>query len=313
MFIETRKAGKKRKYYLAYAFREEGRVRKIRRYMGEDLSEEQIAKLKEQAAALLLERIKIYRSTKDPFKGMLSKKDIKELKDIAAEEEIKIIHLSEEEWVRFSELFSYDTNAIEGSTIRENEAKDIIEKDKWPKYAEKWEISETYGVVDAIKYLREASPHISLELIKELHKIVFKNSKSFAGKFRSRGIEVVIRDKTGNITHRGAPSNQVTSLLTQLIRWYKKYKNKLPPLALAAVVHNQFENIHPFQDGNGRVGRLLLNNILIKNNLPPVNIELKNRKQYYKALQEYQNKGDIRPTIRLILKEYRNLKNKLDR
>ena len=108
--------------------------------------------------------------------------------------------------------------------------------------------------------------------------------------------------------HRGAPSAKVISLLEELIRWYKKNRKKYPPLVLAAVVHNQFEEIHPFQDGNGRVGRLLLNNILLKHKLPPVNIQLKNRGEYYAALQEYQKKGNIRPMIELILKEYKSSK-----
>ena len=77
---------------------------------------------------------------------------------------------------------------------------------------------------------------------------------------------------------------------------------------MAAVVHNQFENVHPFQDGNGRVGRLILNNILLKHGMPPVNIELKNRQEYYSALQAYEKEGNLRPTIELILKEYKKLK-----
>ena len=75
------------------------------------------------------------------------------------------------------------------------------------------------------------------------------------------------------VVHRGAPSASVKRLLVELAEWYDENKKKLPPLVLAAVVHNQFENIHPFQDGNGRVGRLLLNNILLKHGMPPVNIE----------------------------------------
>jgi Fic family protein len=67
--------------------------------------------------------------------------------------------------------------------------------------------------------------------------------------------------------------------LLNLIKWYNHDKEKSSPLVLAAVVHNQFEIIYPFQDGNGRVGRLLLNNILLKHNLPPLNIELRRRAQ----------------------------------
>jgi len=96
--------------------------------------------------------------------------------------------------------------------------------------------------------------------------------------------------------------------LEELIEWYNKHKNKYPPILLSAVIHNQFETIHPFLDGNGRIGRLLLNNILLKYNFPPVNIYFKNRREYYGVLQEYQKKRNIRPTLNLILKEYKILK-----
>jgi Fic family protein len=95
------------------------------------------------------------------------------------------------------------------------------------------------------------------------------------------------------------------------VKWYDANRYKYPPLLLAAVIHNQFENIHPFQDGNGRVGRLLLNNILLKHSLPPVDIEFRNRAEYYRSLQVYEKDGNIRPTIELLLKEYRRLRSKL--
>jgi hypothetical protein len=66
------------------------------------------------------------------------------------------------------------------------------------------------------------------------------------------------------------------------------------------------------RDGNGRVGRILLNNILIKNGLPPVNIDLKNRFKYYGVLQAYQKEHNIRPTIEFLLEEYKNLKKALN-
>lgn len=80
---------------------------------------------------------------------------------------------------------------------------------------------------------------------------------------------------------------------------------------LAAVVHNQFENIHPFADGNGRVGRILLNNILLKHNLPPINIDFKNRAEYYESLQEYERNHNLKPTIELFMKEYKDLSSKI--
>jgi Fic family protein len=254
-----------------------------------------------------------YKVISDPFRQALTTNESEEMKSLEAKGEISIKHLSEDDWKTFVESFVYDTNAIEGSSVTLTEVKDILEKQKWPREKEKWEISETYGLRDAVNHIRNTKDHLSLGLIKELHRLTFGNSKSFAGAFRARGQEVAVVDGFGRIVHRGAPSAMVTKLLKDLVLWYNKNKGTYPPIILAAVVHNQFENIHPFADGNGRVGRLLLNNILIKHNKPPVNIELKNRSEYYATLREYENNGNIRPTIKLILKEYRHLKKMLNR
>ncbi len=307
MFVEIRKAGKKKKFYLVNSFREGKKVIKIRRYLGMDLSGKELENKKLKAEVFIREQLKVYREIRDPFRNVLSTEEINQVKLLNSNIKIKIHHLDEKRWLKFSELFSYDTNAIEGSTITKKEVVDIIEKKILPQKSS-FDISETEGVVDAIKHIRKTKEHIAIDLIKKLHKIVFEKSKPFAGKLRERGIEVVIRDGFGRIVHQGAPSNKIVFLLNELIDWYNKNRKKYPPILLAAIVHNQFENIHPFQDGNGRVGRLLLNNILIKHNLPPVNIEYKNRKEYYETLQEYEKNGNIRPALELILKEYKKLR-----
>ena len=311
MYIEKRKSKKEIKYYLGHSFREGNKIHKIRKYLGRDLNKKTLEERKEKAEKLILEDISQYKIIQDPLKIPLSEKDIEFIENLEKNQKLRIIHLSEKQWRLFSELFTYNTNAIEGSELNSIEVKEILEKGKWPKKS-KEDIAETYGVNNAIEFIRNTKEHISLELINELHRIVFKNSKEFAGEFRKRGEEVVVRDGLGNIVHYGAPQSRVVSLLHELIEWYDKNKNKYPALVLASVVHNQFENIHPFRDGNGRVGRLLLNNILIKNGLPPVNIDFKNRRQYYSALQEYEKNNNLRPTIDLLIKEYKNLK-KLNR
>jgi len=311
MHVEIREQGKRKLYYLAHSFRDNGRVRKIRRYLGADLTKEKVEALREQAEKSILEQIESYRKIRDPLHTVLSPREAGILETLIAKGEIKIGHLSDEDWQKFTTLFAYDTNAIEGSTVTASEVKNIIQKDRWPEERSKEEISETYGVAEAIRYIRRTRERISLDLIKELHRIVFKNSKTFAGRFREEGIEVAVVDARGNVMHRGAPQRQIISLLKELADWHEKNKTKYHPLVLAAVVHNQFENIHPFQDGNGRVGRLLMNNILLKHGMPPVNIELKNRKGYYSALQAYEKEGNLRPMIELILREYRALKRAL--
>jgi len=308
MYLEKRKSDGKVKYFLAHSFREGDKVHKIRKLLGSDLSEEVLNERREKAKQLILEEINEYRIIKDPLHDKISKEELNFIKRLQTEANLKVIHLSETEWKKFSKVFSYNTNAIEGSDLTIKETKEVIEKGAWPIKKSKEDIAETLGVDEAVKYIRKTKEHISIDLMKKIHYIVFKNSKNFAGEFRKMGEEVGVRTATGVIVHEGAPSSRVISLLKELIDWYNKYKKQYPAILLAAVVHNQFENIHPFADGNGRVGRILLNNILLKNGLPPVNIDLKNQRKYYETLQAYEKKGNIRPTIELILKEYKDLK-----
>ncbi len=308
MYLEKRKTKKGIKYFLAHSFREGGKIHKIRKLLGSNLSEEVLKERIEKAKQLILDEINKYKIIKDPLHDKISKEEIEFIKGLQAEANLKVIHLSETDWKKFSELFTYSTNAIEGSEVTMKETKTIIEKGVWPIKKLKNDIAEALGVNEAVKYIRKIKEHLSLDLIKKLHYIVFKNSKDFAGEFRRLGQEVAVRTGTGIIVHEGAPSTRVIPLLRELIKWYNKHKNEYPTILLAAVVHNQFENIHPFADGNGRVGRLLLNNILLKHELPPININLKNQREYYQTLQTYEKQGNIRPTIELILKEYKNLK-----
>jgi Fic family protein len=313
MHVEIRRIANKRKYYLAHSIRRGAAVKKFRVYLGADLSKTDLKLRRERAAEVVRARMRQAERIRDPFHAALTPVELKEVMTLEARAAPRVHHLTEQEWKRFTQTFTYDTNAIEGSTVTVSEVGDILERRKWPKVRSKDEISETYGLAEAVTRIRKTKERVSLKLMKDLHKTVFKNSKTFAGRFRKLGVEVAVMDASGHTVHVGAPSESVVPLLRELVLWYDKNKIKYPPILLAAVVHNQFETIHPFQDGNGRVGRLLLNNVLLKHNLPPVNIRLKNRQEYYRALQEYQSNRNIRPTIELILKEYRDLRRIIKR
>lgn len=310
MNLEKRKVGKKIKYYLAHSYREGSKVHKFRKYLGTDLNPTKLEERKAIAEKLILEEIYKYKIIKDPLDFELTEKEIKSIKKLESEIPIKILHLSEGDWKKFSSLFSYNTNAIEGSKLNQKEVSEILEQDKWPDKS-KEDIAEAYGVDEAIRFIRKTKEHLSIELLKKIHKIVFKNSKAFAGEFRKKGQEVVVVNKTGKVVHEGAPQTRINFLLKELIIWYNKNKRKYPSLILGAVVHNQFENIHPFADGNGRVGRIILNNILIKHGLPPININIKNQSEYYNTLQEYEINQNLKPTINLYIKEYKQLEKDL--
>lgn len=311
MKIEVRVQGKSKKYYLAHSFRKSGKPRKMRFYLGVNLDKAALDEKVAAARKVLEARLEAAASIGDPLKTVLSRGEIEEVSRLERKFDLRVYHLGEDGWKAFTKMFAYDTNAIEGSTITLRDVDEILEGSRWPENREKWEISETYGVAEAVRHIRAAKEHVSVGLIKDLHRIVFRNSKRFAGKLRPHGVEVAVVDSSGRVVHRGAPSRKVPGMLRDLESWYRRNRSRYPPLVLAAVVHNYFEVVHPFQDGNGRVGRLLMNNILIKNGLPPVNIEMKNRAAYYAALRRYQENGDIRPTIELLLMEYRSNRKKL--
>jgi Fic family protein len=309
--LEIREKNGSKKYYLAHSFRAGTTVKKVSVYLGSNLNTQELEIKQANAEKKLNDKIKDAQVIPDPYFTALSASECKELLTLEAHGKFQVLHLSDLDWTKFKEAFTYNTNAIEGSYIESQEVKDILRDNKWPHGRSKEDIAETYGVSEAIDYIRTTKEHVSLELIKNIHKTVFKNSKSFAGEFRKKGVEVVIADAQGNVIHRGAPSERVFNLLKELICWYGDNEAEYPPLVLAAVLHNQFEMIHPFQDGNGRVGRILLNNILLKHGLPPLNIELRNRRAYYSALKAYESNHNLRPTLDLMLKEYRALKKML--
>ena len=297
MYIEKRKEGKSTKYYLVHSYRQKDTVKKIRKYLGIDLSKEEIQKRVKETEKVVKEIIEEHNT--EIFNFALTPKQLEKLNKY--DNYIKIHHL-ELNWKRFTEDFVYHTNAIEGSTVDSQEVKEILGNNK---PIENKDEQETLNVSRAVEFIRNTKEEVSLNLILKLHTICFEGTKHFAGKFRT--VEVVVRNAQGEIIHRGIPVSQLQEALDNLISWYIKNKSRVKPLVLAAIMHNQFEHIHPFQDGNGRVGRLLLNLILLKHNYPPINIRLENRREYYNSLHEYSKNKDIKPTLKLLIKEYKQM------
>ncbi len=302
MFIEKRKSGKNIKYYLVHSFNDKNKVKKLRRYLGQNLSDLEIKKNQKRAEQILLEQIEELRT--EIFNFKLSEKELERYNKLS--DNLEIFHLDSKDWKHFTEEFVYNTNAIEGSTVLLEEVKEILNKNIKSKNPE---IIETENVAKAIKFIRTTKNQLSLNLILKLHKICFENSKDFAGELRD--VEVVIKNTFGEVIHVGAPHKKVKEELKELVIWHKENKNIFKPLVTAAILHNQFEHIHPFQDGNGRVGRLLLNFILIKSGYPPINIKLEDRGEYYKSLQKYSKDGDLKPTLIFLVNQYNKFKKQV--
>lgn len=174
--------------------------------------------------------------------------------------------------------FTYNTNAIEGSTITLEETKDLIEGGIAPNKP-LHDIEETRAHVRVFLEMLKKQERLSIPLILRWHKELFGETKAdIAGRFRNYLVRV------GPYV---APDwKDVRHLMAELILFYSLNKTKMQPVELAARVHYKFEKIHPFGDGNGRVGRLIMNSILWQNGYPMLIVEFKKRKFYYRALQK---------------------------
>jgi Fic family protein len=185
----------------------------------------------------------------------------------------------------------FNSNAIENSTLTLKDTEDILIRGQIMRDAEIREIYEAKNLSRALELLIEnPSQNLTVELILALHKILLSGiNDSFAGRFRS-GDEWV---RVG--THIGANPDFVNDLIYKLVESYNREDGR-EPISKISYFHNEFEYIHPFCDGNGRIGRILINQQLMKLNLPPIIIPARNKYQdYYPALDAYDKETDLAP------------------
>ena len=185
----------------------------------------------------------------------------------------------------------FNSNAIENSTLTLQDTEDILIRGQIKRDAEIREIYEAKNLGRALELLIESpAQNMSVELILALHKVLLTGiNDGFAGRFRS-GREWV---RVG--THIGANPDFVNELMYSLVEDYNKDDGR-ELIDKIAYFHNEFEYIHPFCDGNGRIGRVLINQQLMRLGLPPIMIPARNKFQdYYPALDAYDKKHDLRP------------------
>ena len=180
----------------------------------------------------------------------------------------------------------YNSNAIENSTLTLEDTEDILIRNRIRSDHEIREIYEAKNLASAMEYLTEnLDSEISVDLILRLHKILLSNIRDeIAGRFRS-GREWV---RVGS--HIGANPDFVNGLMHELVEKYNADNDYF--LEKIAYFHAEFENIHPFGDGNGRIGRLITNEQLDLLSLPPIIIPNKSKyNEYYPALEFYEKTG----------------------
>jgi Fic family protein len=192
----------------------------------------------------------------------------------------------------FMVKFTYNTNRIEGSALTLRETANLLEKGITPSEKPTRDIKEAEAHRKLFYDILSFKKDLSLAALLEWHAKLFKDTKpDMAGKVRNYQVGI-----SGSRFEPPAPF-EVYVLLKEFFKWYDGSKKKMHPLELAALAHLKFETIHPFGDGNGRIGRILMNFVLNKNGYPMLDIGYEKRNSYYNALERAQVKKDERKFV----------------
>jgi Fic family protein len=185
---------------------------------------------------------------------------------------------------RFTANFTYESNAIEGNSLTLKDVAMVMFENVSLKGKDLREIYETRNSRKVVGLIFANKFSISHEGIIRMHALLVKDTNI------PTGYKKVPNFIAGRENIKITPPEKVYEDMNQLIEWYNLSKDKIHPLKLAAMFHGKFEQIHPFEDGNGRVGRFLINVILIKAGYPPLIIRTSQRVSYLNALEDFDSK-----------------------
>ncbi len=204
--------------------------------------------------------------------------------------------LPESVWKRTSALNTWGTNAIEGNTLTWRDVEKLLLEQKSVSNRPVPDVIETIQHEAAFRGLiqRRAGP-ITMVTVLELHDAVFRGIKEDVGQWRRVNVRIV------GSRHAPPRMERVVPLMDE---WERTYSQRdiagEDVFTLAAWMHQVFESIHPFSDGNGRAGRLILNLHFLKHNWPPVHVLPPDRDEYIRAL-EAGHQGDLSRLERFLL------------
>lgn len=189
--------------------------------------------------------------------------------------------------------FAYNTNHIEGSKLTEDQTRYIYETNtilfEGETVASVDDILETANHFKLVDYMLDiADKNLTEEMIKEFHKILKEGTMDSRKDWFNVGEYKKLSNEAG--TMLTSSPKQTPKDMQKLMEWY----NSLVKVTIKDIIefHARFEKIHPFQDGNGRVGRIIAFKECLKNNIIPFIILDKDKLFYYRGLKEYQNKTE---------------------
>ena len=282
VFVSTKIIKGKRRHYLEMSVRLHTGVKKFSVYMkdyspqNKELMQEYEQLLKQNVAnGFVASAAEFYAQdsifTKETFSKMEKMKlGYKELlKQLTTKQYQDIID-------RFTVNFTYESNAIEGNSLTLKDVTMLFHENSAPRGTHLRDIHETLNTRKALELLFYHKIKLREKDILALHQTIVKETgvsfgyKKFPNFLLGRNVQTT------------APEH-VASDMQKLLSWYHATE-KIHPLQMAALFHSRFEKIHPFEDGNGRVGRILLNAILLEHGYPPLIIRKTQRVAYFGAL-----------------------------
>ena len=205
--------------------------------------------------------------------------------------------LSKKDWEdakkRFVANFVFESNALEGNSLTLKNFSEIVFENKIAGSTDLREVYDAKNSYLVFSKLFSSKKEISEQFIITLHKAIMRNIDDRTG---YKKVPNILLGKRIELT----PPKEVGKAMKELILWYYDSRRKIHPLELAFLFHHRFERIHPFADGNGRVGRMLLNYVLIKEGYYPIIIRKTHRNSYLKTLEAADNRQNI-PLMRFAL------------
>ena len=290
--------------YLDKSIRAGKKVFKVSKYMGrkKDLSQETIkTEMKKFALevhprllAVLTKGLKKYH-----LEYPLTLEELKKIEEMNVKYQKIKKSINKKDWDdikrRFVANFVFESNALEGNSLTLKNFSEIVFENKITSSADLRDVYDAQNSYLVFSKLFSARKEITEKFILTLHQDIMNNIDDRTG---YKKLPNIIPGRKVSLAHPKGVSYEIQKLLT----WYATNKNIYHPLELAFKFHHHFERIHPFADGNGRVGRMLLNYILIKHRYYPIIIRKTHRNMYLHAL-EAADHGKYIPLMRFALEK----------
>lgn len=183
-------------------------------------------------------------------------------------------------------LLAYNSNKIEGSTLTEEQTASLFDNGTLPTSDNYYRAKDVEEMNGHFLMFNKMLDTLDQPLTQELIKLFHHELKSGVFEDRANGYAIGNYKKRPNMIgiYQTVKLENVRAEMANLLNWYEK---KSIDLEILAEFHARYESIHPFQDGNGRTGRLIIFRECLKNELVPLVIEDVNRDEYIEALKEY--------------------------